>query len=197
MLCSLARWQLSAALDRRGERPRLCAAHLNRCESCQAFARKLEALHGRLAASAASAPRPALVPRRRWMSPALATGVLAVAAGAALYLLSPGQPASDVEPAAVAPEATPRVQDDLAEPAAPGDPETSGGSASGSIALTDEPEGGAQASRGRDALERLSVLFTAPPRLRAEIDALASDGRRGALAILSLGGVIPGDQRVR
>jgi hypothetical protein len=56
---------------------------------------------------------------------------------------------------------------------------------------------GAQASRGRDALERLSVLFTAPPRLRAEIDALASDGRRGALAILSLGGVIPDDQRVR
>jgi len=193
MFCSLARWQLSAALDRRGERPRLCAAHLARCESCQAFARKLEALHGRLAANAASAPRPALVPRRRWMAPALATGVLAVAAGAALYLLVPGQP-RDVEPVAVAPEATPRVQDELAEPAAP---ETSGGQAGGSIALTDGPERGAQASRGRDALERLSVLFTAPPRLRAEIDALASDGRRGALAILSLGGVIPGDQRVR
>ena len=195
MFCSLARWQLSAALDRRGERPRLCAAHLNRCESCQAFARKLEALHGRLAATAASAPRPALVPRRRWMAPALATGVLAVAAGAALYLLSPGQPARDVEPVAAAPEATPRVHDDLAEPAAPGDPGTSA-SASGSVALTGEPEG-AQASRGRDALERLSVLFTEPPRLRAEIDALASDGRRGALAILSLGGVIPADQRVR
>jgi hypothetical protein len=193
MLCSLARWQLSAALDRRGERPRLCAAHLGRCESCQAFARKLEVLHGRLAATAAGAPRPALVPRRRWMAPAVATGVLAVAAGAALYLLSPGQPARDVEPVAVAPEATPRVQDDVAEPAAP---ETSGGSAGGSIALSDEPEG-AQAPRGRDALERLSVLFTAPPRLRAEIDALASDGRRGALAILSLGGVIPDDQRVR
>jgi hypothetical protein len=192
MLCSLARWQLSAALDRRGERPRLCAAHLGRCESCQAFARKLEALHARLAANAASAPRPALVPRRRWMAPALATSVLAVAAGAALYLLAPGQP-RDVDGVAVAPVATPRVQDDLAEPTAP---ETSGGS-SGSMALTGEPEGGAQASRGRDALERLSVLFTEPPRLRAEIDALASDGRRGALAILSLGGVIPGDQRVR
>ena len=195
MLCSLARWQLSSALDCRGERPRLCAAHLARCAKCQAFARRLEALHGRLAATVKSAPRPALVPHRRWVRPAMASGALAVAAGAALYLLVPhSQPAPEPEtPVAVAPEAPPDVPPAVAEPAAPRDPETSGGL----MPTEPDPGAGASASRGHDALERLSVLFTAPPRLRAELDALASDGRRGALAILGLGGVVPGGQRVR
>ena len=185
MLCSLARWQLSGALDRRGERPRRCAAHLARCASCQQYARRLEALHGRLAAGAKSAPRPPLVPSRRWLRPALASGALAVAIGAALYVLVPrGQPAGEPEsPVAVAPEASgaspaPEPRAESAEMAVPGSLHPR------------EP-----ASPGRDALERLSVLFTAPP-LQAELDALASDGRRGALAILGLGGVGPG-QRIR
>jgi hypothetical protein len=199
MLCSLARWQLSSALDRRGERPRPGAAHLARCASCQEFARRLESLHGRLTATARSAPRPALVPRRRWLFPALASCALAVAAGAALYLLMPGLPARAVAaPLAVAPEATPPAE--TAEPAvtAPADTETGGDPGDGSGALTGrDPGAQVSTSRERDLLGRLSVLYTAPPRLRAELDALASDGRRGALAILGLGGVGPGDERIR
>jgi hypothetical protein len=180
LLCPLARWQLSDALER-GERSGWCAAHVARCERCAAFAGRLEALHARLAAGAIGAPSP-LTPNavrpRRMHRPLVASGALAVAGAAAvLYFLlaSPAGPTGEDRPGS-APQA---AADDGAD-TAPVDVE----------ARTDRPAPVGRAEPlARGVVGHLSVLFTAPPPLRAELNALASDGRRGALAILDLGGV--------
>jgi hypothetical protein len=93
----------------------------------------------------------------------VAGGALAMAAAAALFYLvgtREGSPSEPIVATAVEPEAP-------AEVAAPPHRHPS----------------------RRDVVDRLSVVFTAPAALRDELDALADDGRRGALAILDLGGV--------
>ncbi|HYU16867.1 MAG TPA: hypothetical protein VEL05_12365 [Candidatus Acidoferrum sp.] len=191
MLCPLVRWQLSGALDRGGARPRLAAAHLPRCAGCRAFADRIDALHGRLVAGALVAPRPAdprTVAPRPGSRALVRRGAFALGGAAmivALVLLArPGQP-RDAEVMSTA------------DPA-PGSPASAAGAGRpDGVAAPDQVAAAAvpgSASHGhlsptRDVFDRLSVLFTAPSPLRAELDALASDGRRGARAILHLGGV--------
>jgi hypothetical protein len=208
MLCTLARWQITGALDREGERPPRCAAHVASCARCQGYARRLEALHERLAAGAPGAlPPVARAARRRVSRPLLATGALAVAAGAALvyFWVAPArEPARVVEPAipvaperrADAPAPAPVPAPPAEKPAPPRDSAPAAPRESEIVARADEA-GAARspASPARRAVGRL--LFTAPRPLRAELDALAADGRRGALAILELGGVRRLAQNIR
>lgn len=162
MLCPLARWHLSSALDERRELPARVAAHVAGCSRCSAYSRRLEALHGRLSAGAMRAPAaPARAPRR--VHRLVAGGALVMAGAAALFFLvatREGEPREAIVATAVEPEAV-----DSRDDAAPA------------------PQ------RQRDVVDRLTVVFTAPTALQAELDALADDGRRGALAILDLGGV--------
>ena len=162
MLCPLARWHLSSALDDRREPSPRVAAHVAGCARCQAYSRRLEGLHGRLSAGAMRAPAaPSRTARR--VHRLVAGGALAMAAAAALFYLVGTREGAPSEPIAAT-----AVEDDVpAEVAAP-------------------PH---RHSSRRDVVDRLSVVFTAPAALRDELDALADDGRRGALAILDLGGV--------
>jgi hypothetical protein len=177
MLCPLVRWQLSGALDRAGQRPRLAAAHVARCAGCQRFAADLEALHGRLAAGARSAPapRPAL-PRRGRRG---ARGRLALALAGAATLVVIAWPDGDRGREA------PVAGDRASPPDRPARAPDMAGRAGAMASL----DAGPHAPTTRDVVGQLGVLFSAPPPLRAELEALASDGRRGALAILDLGGV--------
>jgi len=175
MLCSIARWQLSSALDRGGERPRLCARHLARCGDCQAFARRLEALHTRLASGAAGASPPVHA-GRRLSRPLVAGGLLAAGAAAVLFLLATREPARQ----AAAPAIDPVERMTGGDTAGENGPAVEGAMPEQSSTGPTMPD---------DVVARLSVIFTEPRPLRAELNALAADGRRGALAILELGGV--------
>jgi hypothetical protein len=169
MFCSIIRWQLSAALDRDGQ-PRRVAAHLTRCDGCRKFAADLESLHRRLSASVKNAPRPLAAERR---PRAVVRGALALAVAGAValaFLAWPGD--RKPEPAGKADQVavipiTPQV-DDVPSP---------------------RPT--------REVVDRLGRLFAVPAPLRAELDALAADGRRGALTILDLGGVGDLAERLR
>lgn len=98
MRCWYTQWQLSTALDRGAPAPRFARRHLAACAACQDAARALDALHGRLAAGAASAPRPAPVaaPRRR----PLLVGGAAAAAFAAVALVVAVRSAPEAPPVA-------------------------------------------------------------------------------------------------
>lgn len=116
MLCSFARWHVSNRLDGGGDLASWARRHLARCASCDAFAQRLFALHGKLTAEAASAPAPlALAPRR--IGRRVAWLALAAAASATvLYVVLPRH-AEVPAPAPVATEIrTPVV--DQAEPLA-------------------------------------------------------------------------------
>ena len=193
MLCPLVRWQLSGALD--GAAPgRLATAHLARCERCQAMAASLEQLHGRLVAGARAAipppaPVPALTsPARPRRSPARSLDgravlvLAAVGAAAAIALFArPGNQPDRAESSDGVTTASPATGEPPATGANPVPREAVGESA--------EPaEPATRLARGA-MVAQLGVLFAEPEPLRAELDALASDGRRGALAILHIGGV--------
>ena len=90
MLCPLVRFQLSSALDRGGDPPRLARRHLAGCAGCTAHAGRLRALHAHLTAGADAAPPPPSMAspgraRRRW--PALG-GAAAAACAAALAIVA-------------------------------------------------------------------------------------------------------------
>jgi hypothetical protein len=163
MLCPLVRWQLSSALDDRREPPPRAATHAARCARCQAYAHDLVTLHGRLSAGAMRAA-PAVRSPRRVPHRLLAGGALAVAGVAVLFYLV-GPPSDVVRPR------------------------------EGAVAVVDPPSEAVRSpvapapSASARVVDRLSVVFTAPTAFRSELDALADDGRRGALAILDLGGV--------
>jgi len=181
MLCRITRWQLASALDRKGPLSGSCAAHVARCADCRQFAGRLDQLHARLASGAGLAPHPpALRGARRRVSRALVAGAALAVAGAAAALLYVRAPAEDDRAAG--------AQRSVAARAAATAPEPDAVRAE-APAPERVPAPRGPASPTRHVVERLAVLYTAPPPLRAEIAALASDGERGALAILQIGGV--------
>jgi len=193
MWCRLVRWRIAGALDREGPPSRRVERHLAGCASCQAFAADLESLHRRLASGVRAAPRPIDLPARR-RRPALAAGAVLVLAGSAALALM-AWPAT--EGARTSGRSAPAVGERPAAPATLGKSRGSGGHSRGELAaLVDSaaPDGsnrlGARPLRsGRGLVDQVGRLFAEPRPLRAELDALAADGRRGARAILSLGGV--------
>jgi len=84
MRCWYTRWQMSDALDRGELASRMARGHAARCAACQAFGRRLEALHDQLASGARAAALPVLarrrVPRRLLIAGPLAVGAAAVVA---------------------------------------------------------------------------------------------------------------------
>jgi hypothetical protein len=189
MLCSLVRWQLDGALDG-SPLGRIAAAHLARCEGCQARAARLDALHGSLAAGARAAvpPRPTEMPVARPGGRRAAFALAAVGAVAAIaFIARPGEQPPRAPAAAAAAEgiAPDRVADRDSEPDGRGE------APDPAIDPAIDAPGGAPTSARRGALvARLGgVLFRAPRPLRAELAALAADGKRGALTILHIGGV--------
>jgi hypothetical protein len=84
MRCWYSRWQLSNALDRGELESAVANGHSASCTRCQAYARSLQALHGKLLDGAAFAPEPVAGSRRRLML--VAPLVLAGAAAAAVAL---------------------------------------------------------------------------------------------------------------
>jgi hypothetical protein len=167
MKCMLARWQLSTALD--GGRPSAwCTAHVARCARCAAHARRLTALHQRLALGAGTAAAPLEQrPRAAWLrAPVLAGGLsLAAVAAIAVYVARPDPSAPD-ERTAEAPALSEQTSDASPEPT-----DTTG---DGRIA--------------RVLVEPVAIALRAEP-LHTELEALASDGLRGARAVLAAGGL--------
>jgi hypothetical protein len=179
MRCWLTRWRLSTGFDRRDpdrdpvSSTDVHAAHVARCARCRDFARRLERLHRRLATSAAGAPPPMTTAARRRLPRALVAGAALATGAAALFLLTPSRPARQLDRAvASAPEPASPVHHAGEERTVP---------MSGALGRARAP--------AHELVSGLSVLFSAPPRLQAELDALAADGRRAALAVLDLGGV--------
>jgi hypothetical protein len=172
MTCMLTRWRLSTALDRGAGPSRRSAGHLARCPACAAYADRLAALDRRLAlgAPSAAAPPPAVAPLPAWratLGPRLAIGGLALAAAAALALYLVGAGGRPPADPATAPTAT------AADPGGQGLP---------------APADRRERPVTRVLVERASIAFGAPP-LRGELAALASDGARGARAVLHAGGL--------
>lgn len=162
MLCSLSRLQMSNGLEHRGGLSWPARVHAQRCDGCRAFARKLYALHGHLAASVAAAPAPARPERSRARLP-VAVAMLAAGAAAVLLYVALGR---TPERAAVPPVARPVVV--VAQtPAAP-----PSGADTPAIAL----------------VQQAGDLMAAPP-LRDELSALMNDGRRATLAVLDQAGL--------
>jgi hypothetical protein len=178
MLCPLVRWQLDGALDG-APLGRMAAAHLVRCERCQVHAAGLETLRGRLVAGAHAAVPPASV-HALARRPVERRAVLVLAAvGDAAVIALFARPTDEPAPAGDRAAATASGEPDAiaAEPD-PGSPE---------VAPVDRAA--APAARRGALVAQLGVLFREPQPLRAELDALAADGRRGALTILHIGGV--------
>lgn len=168
MLCSIVRWQLSGALDRDG-RPRRVTAHLAGCEECRKFAADLESLHRRLSTGVKNAPHPLASARR---PRAAVRGALALAVAGAVALAFLAWPA-DRKPDPAGRDSTVAV-----------------------IPIAPQVEDDTSRPT-REVVDRLGRLFAVPAPLRAELDALAADGRRGALTILDLGGVGDLAERLR
>jgi hypothetical protein len=152
---------MSNALDEGGPAAVAARGHAARCARCQAHARALAALHGRLERGAvapgvpAPAPLAAARPRRGW----LAAGGAAVAAAGVVLALRAGGPAPRTDPpVAIAPA-----------PGLPSSPEP---------AL---PALQRTASRVSHKLAKVS--------LETELRALLDDGARGVGAVLASSGL--------
>ena len=195
MWCSLVRWQLSSRLDDRagaGHRVppiRWGRQHLARCEACSRFAERLDLLDRRLAREAPGAAAPgasARAPRERAVPhPVFAVGA-AVAVAAMVAVAGHALVDSTRQPAAVHLQAS-------------GEGDASGRGAAGAVALLGAETPGGAAPRADEPpaydasvtaalVAQASDLLSAPP-LRSELHDLASDGERGALAVLDRAGL--------
>jgi hypothetical protein len=179
MRCWLTRWRLSTGLDRRDPPGNdVDNAHLARCARCRDFARRLQAVHRRLATSAAGAPPPMTSAARRRLPRALVAGAALATGAAALFLLTPSRSARQLERAVASAPSVP----------APATEQHT-------VPMSGAP--GRARAPTHELVAGLSALLGAPPRLQAELDALAADGRRAALAVLDLGGVRDWAQSIR
>jgi hypothetical protein len=161
MRCWYTRWQLSTALDRDGDlQAPLSRGHARRCAACQAFARRLAALHANLSREVAAAPPPQVVrpARSRW----LLTGPL-VAGAAAVIAISLG--------AVIATSSDPRPPDRMLE-----------------IAPPTQAQATEVIGHLRDLVAEASQIF-GPSPLRRELDDLVADGKRGLDDVLATGGL--------